>query len=85
MNLKNNYQDIEKRTFNFAIDVIKLINMLPKSPGNQVIGFQEIKAATSINSNVIQGRSGVSRKDFITSVASRIPRVSIRGDEAPPE
>lgn len=57
--------DIEKRTYQFATEVIKAINKFPKSPGNQVIGYQEIKAATSINSNVVQGRAGVSKKDFI--------------------
>lgn len=59
------YQDLEERTFRFAIAVIRLLNRLPKNPGNQVIVYQEIKAVTSINSNVVQGRAGVSRKDFI--------------------
>lgn len=59
------YEDLEERTFRFAVKVIKLVNRLPRNPGNQVIGYQEVRAATSINSNVVQGRSGVSKKDFV--------------------
>lgn len=59
------YEDLEERTFRFAVEVIKLVNKLPRNSGNQVIGNQEIKAVTSVNSNVVQGRAGVSKKDFI--------------------
>lgn len=65
INKLDKFEDLESRTFKFAVSVIKLINKLPKTPGNQVVGYQEIRAATSINSNIVQGRSGVSRKDFI--------------------
>jgi len=62
---KKNYQDIEERTFNFAVRVIKMVNQISLRPATYELGKQIIKSATSINSNVVQARSGVSKKDFI--------------------
>ena len=62
---KKEYQDIEERTFNFAIRVIKMVNQLSPCPTTSVLGRQVIDSATSINSNIVQARSGVSKKDFI--------------------
>lgn len=61
---QKNYQDIEERTFNFAVRVIKMVLKLPNNPATWVIGKQVIDSATSINSNVVQARGGVSKKDF---------------------
>lgn len=59
------YEDIEERTFKFSIRVIKMVFQLPN---NNVavwkIGGQVISSATSINSNIIQARAGISKKDF---------------------
>jgi len=62
---KKDYQDIEERTFNFAVRIIKMANQLPSSPATFVLGRQIIDSATSINSNIVQARSGVSKKDFV--------------------
>jgi hypothetical protein len=48
------YRDIEERTFNFSVRVIKMVLQLPNN--NLVtwkIGGQVIGSATSINSNII--------------------------------
>ena len=60
-----NYQDIDERTFKFAVRVIKMTLQLPNNPPSWIIGKQIIKSSTSINSNVVHARAGVSRKDFI--------------------
>jgi four helix bundle protein len=62
---KKEYRDIGDRTFNFAIQVIKLINQLPSNSATFVLGKQVISSVTSIDSNIVQARSGVSKKDFI--------------------
>jgi len=62
---KKKYQDIEERTFNFAARIIKMVNQLPRCTATFELGKQIINSATSIDSNVIQARSGVSKKDFI--------------------
>jgi len=63
---KKSYPDIEERTFIFAVKVVKLVLKLPNNNvGIWKIGGQVISSATSINSNIVQARSGVSRNDFV--------------------
>ena len=62
---KKKYQDIEERTFNFAVRVIKMVSQLNKCPATYVLGKQIISSATSINSNIVQAKGGISKKDFI--------------------
>ena len=50
---KEKYQDIEERTFNFAVRVIKMVNQLPPCTATFTLGKQAIASATSINSNVV--------------------------------
>jgi four helix bundle protein len=59
-----NYQDIEERTFNFAVRVIKMVLQLPNNVASWKLGGQVINSATSINSNIVQARAGISKKDF---------------------
>jgi four helix bundle protein len=66
--MKKSYRDIAERTFNFAICVIKLVKSLPPCAATFEMGKQIIGSATSIDSNVIQARSGVSKKDFINHI-----------------
>lgn len=66
MNAENNkFQDIDKRTFNYAVRIIKMILQLPSNVVTWKIGAQVISSSTSINSNIVQARVGISRKDFI--------------------
>jgi four helix bundle protein len=58
-------EDIDERTFNFAVRVIKMTMELPNNSPSWVIGKQIIRSSTSINSNIVHARVGVSRKDFI--------------------
>jgi len=63
---EGNYPDIEKRTFLFAVKIVKLILRLPNNNvATWKIGGQIISSATSINSNIVQARAGISRNDFI--------------------
>jgi four helix bundle protein len=42
-----------------------MVNQLPKVPAVFVMGKQVISSATSVNSNIVQARAGMSRPDFI--------------------
>jgi four helix bundle protein len=57
-------EDIERRTFKFAVRIIKMVLQLPKNPATWKIGGQVINSSTSINSNIVQARAGISKKDF---------------------
>ncbi|MBU1146687.1 four helix bundle protein [Patescibacteria group bacterium] len=58
-------QDIEERTFKFAVRVIKMVTSLSR---NNVVtwklGGQLIDSSASINSNVVQAKAAVSKADF---------------------
>jgi len=59
------YWDIDDRTFKFAVRVIKMAASLPDNPTVWKIRGQVTDSATSVNSNIVQARAGVSKKDFI--------------------
>lgn len=63
--MTKNYQDIEERSFDFAVRIIKMVLKLPSNSATWTIGKQLIDSSTSINSNIVQARSGLSKKDFI--------------------
>lgn len=65
METEKNYQDIDVRTFNFSVRVIKMVLQLPNNVVAWKLGGQIIASATSINSNIVQARAGISKKDFI--------------------
>ncbi|MBN1810877.1 MAG: four helix bundle protein [Anaerolineae bacterium] len=57
--------DIQERTFEFAVRVVKLINRLPRTTAGVVIGRQVVRSATSIGSNVEEADAAESKRDFI--------------------
>jgi len=65
MKIEGNYQDIDIRTFNFSVRIIKMVLQLPNNVAAWKIGGQIISSAISTNSNIVQARAGVSKKDFI--------------------
>jgi len=56
--------DTEIRTYNFAINIIKLVNQFPKTTAAFIIGKQLIRSGTSINSNIIHAKNSLSKKEF---------------------
>lgn len=58
-------QDIDERTFKFSVRVIKMVLCLPNNVASWRIGGQVISSSTSINSNIVHARAGISKKDFI--------------------
>jgi four helix bundle protein len=55
---------IEKRVYNFALDIIKFVDQLPKGQVSHVIGEQLLRSATSIGANVVEAQGAASRKDY---------------------
>lgn|SRR3989338_1779577 len=57
--------DIDERTFQFAVRVVKMTRYLPsKEMATWIIGKQVIRSAASINSNIVHAKSSASTKDF---------------------
>ena len=57
--------EIESRAKKFSLAIIQLVEALPKKTASFVIGKQILRSATSIGANLVEGRGGVSKKEFI--------------------
>ena len=65
MNYEN---DIRDRVFKFGVRIIKMVNILPKTPSGYAIANQVVRSGTSVGANIEEAQSAVSRKDFIHSM-----------------
>jgi len=60
--------DLQKRLFKFAIDVIKAVRKLPKGADYLIISRQLVKSATSSGANYDEAQGAVSKADFTNKV-----------------
>lgn len=61
-------EDLEKRTKLFALNIVKFVSSLPKSKITDVIGYQLLKAGTSVGANYREANRAESRNDFIHKI-----------------
>jgi four helix bundle protein len=62
--------EISKRSFDFAVRVVKLCDFLGGKPGvGRVLMPQILRAGTSVVANVEEAQAGQSRPDFISKMA----------------
>ena len=61
-------RDIQERTFNFGVRIIKLVGSLPNSKIGGVIGKQVLRSGTSIGANVEEADAAYSKEDFIYKI-----------------
>jgi len=57
--------DLQKRIFDFVVDVILFLRTLPDSQEFKIIKYQLIKAASSTGANYEEAQAGSSKADFI--------------------
>jgi four helix bundle protein len=57
--------DIQERTFEFAVQVAKLVNRLPRTVAGVEIGRQVVRSATSVGANVEEADAAESKQDVI--------------------
>ena len=60
--------DLEKRTLEFSVKLIKTLKKLPKNLYNYKISAQVIDSGTSIGANYMEANGAESKKDFIHKV-----------------
>jgi len=63
-----NKEELEQRTKAFALRVIKFVAALPKNKIADVLGYQLLKAGTSVGANYREANRAVSRNDFINKI-----------------
>lgn len=69
---------IQKKSFDFAVDVVKLYKQLSIKQ-DSILLKQLLRSATSIGANVQEGSAGQSKRDFIAkmSIASKEARETL--------
>jgi four helix bundle protein len=60
--------EFRKRTFEFGIRCVRVVETLPKTMTAQTIGKQFLRAATSVGANYRAAQRGRSRADFIAKM-----------------
>jgi four helix bundle protein len=62
--------DIEGRTYQLALRVVRLCRQLDEQPGvSRTLGKQLLRSGTSIGANVKEAHAGQSRADFVSKMA----------------
>ena len=61
--------ELEQRTKVFALRVIRFVASVPKNKISDVLGYQLLKAGTSIGANYREANRAESRNDFIHKIA----------------
>ena len=68
MNNKDFAQDLEERTKQFALQIIRLSSAMPKSTESIVIRNQITKSGTSVGANYREANRARSRADFMNRI-----------------
>ena len=61
-------RELETRTRRFALRIIQFVTTLPRNKIGDVIGYQLVKAGTSVGANCHEANRAESRNDFIHKV-----------------
>lgn len=71
MNDERKKSDIDERAIEYALRAVKLFRFLQRKRDGVglVLGKQYLRSATSIGANLVEARSGESRRDFIHKCA----------------
>lgn len=60
--------DLAERTKTFALQIIRLIDTLPRTTSAQVLGRQVLRSATSIGANYREASRGRPKPEFIAKI-----------------
>jgi len=61
---------LKNRTMSFAINVLRLIDRSPQTPGAKVIAYQLAKSSTSVGANYRAACNARSRAEFIAKLGT---------------
>ena len=61
--------EIQERSYEFALRIIKLVLALPDNVAGRRLGDQLLRAGTSIGANVEEGIGGYSKNDFASKMS----------------
>jgi four helix bundle protein len=61
-------QELKQRTFEFGIRVVRAVEALPKSDSARELGWQLLRAGTSVGANYRAAACARSRADFVAKL-----------------
>jgi len=61
--------DIDKRSYNFAVNIVRFTKKLPKEMVGFELGKQLLRAGTSVAANIEEAQGAFSKDDFIYKVS----------------
>jgi four helix bundle protein len=56
--------EFQRRAYKFALDIIELVEELPKGQVSRILGDQLLRSATSIGANVSEAKGSGSKRDY---------------------
>jgi four helix bundle protein len=62
-------QDIQKRTFDFGVRVVELVDRMPRMLSGELLAKQLLRSGTSVGANMQEADGAESKKDFIHKVS----------------
>jgi len=68
-NIKKFAKELEERTKQFAIDIIRLSSSLPNTPEGRAVRTQMTKSGTSVGANYREANRARSKADFRNKIA----------------
>jgi four helix bundle protein len=63
-----NRKDLQERTKNFALRIIRMYTALPKSPEAEVLGRQVLRSGTSVGADYREASQGRSKAEFVAKM-----------------
>ena len=60
-----NFDEFNKRIYQYAIDIIKIVDSFSKDVSSQIIAKQLVRSGTSVVANYAESKGASSRKDYI--------------------
>ncbi len=56
--------DLRRRAYQYSIDIIKFLDLLPNEWSTRVLAKQLLRSATSVGANLVESKVASSRKDY---------------------
>ena len=57
-------EKLDERTYKFALRVLKLVDVLPRTTKGEILGRQALRSGTSIGANIEEAYAASSKRDF---------------------
>lgn len=73
--MKDEVPDLNARTVEFGLRIVRMVSSLPKGPVSDVLGRQVLRAGTSVGANYREARRSRSKAEFIAKVGDCLKEI----------